>query len=116
MNMNFLKILLVLFALNISLYGACSGCIDAPLPQSLSDASQMKFTQLEEKIAEQIDQINEVLKEAINKTEEYNREETRKLLDLQKQKALKQEHKLFLQVQMNKVQSIINDVWSVENE
>ena len=113
MNMNFLKILLVLFALNISLYGAC---IDAPLPQSLSDASQMKFTQLEEKIAEQIDQINEVLKEAINKTEEYNREETRKLLDLQKQKALKQEHKLFLQVQMNKVQGIINDVWSVENE
>lgn len=111
--MKLFKILLALFALNASLY-ACSGCIDAPVPQSLSNQSQNKFTQLENKIAQQIDKINDILSEAINKTEDFNKEETEKLLALQKQKTLKQQHKAFLQVQMNKVQGVLNDVRSVD--
>lgn len=108
-------VLLISACVTSSAFAIC-GCIDAGTPSSLSSSSRSKFDKQQDEIAKKIDNINNDLKEQVNKTEEQNKKETQKLADLQKAKDLKQRHIAFLLAMQNRLQGTINDVSSIEKD
>ncbi|HEH5091028.1 TPA: hypothetical protein SG772_001636 [Campylobacter coli] len=103
----FIKFILILF-FNYSY--ACGGCRDSSLADSKANEGINRYNDGENKIANEIDKISELIKNEIITSEENILKENQILVNLKKAEDLTYKKNNFLLSQSNQIQSIINSL------
>lgn len=106
------KILFIVFTLIVFInYSyACGGCRDSGLADSRANEGISRYDDGENKIANEIDKINELIENEIIVSEENILKENQILVNLKKEEDLIYKKDNFLLFQTNQIQSIINSL------
>lgn len=110
-----MKFILILLFISVSSLFGCGGCIDAYLPNQLTNTSLTKYQTQEQKIHLEIEKLNAIIQNEILKTEKENEILDKQLVEVAKFNNLSKEKINFLMEKQNQIQSIISTIKGEKN-